>query len=69
MKLVSGEPEDDVDVRRILQREELRYETARRIVGSHLGAASANRLDAMAREVGRPEAPRLRLYRNGDEPE
>ena len=67
--LVSGEPKDDIDVRRILQREELDYATARKIVESHLGAASANRLDAMAREAGRPEAPRPRLYRNGEESE
>jgi hypothetical protein len=69
MKLVSGEPKDDIDARRILQREELQYATARKIVESHLGAASANRLDAMAREVGRPEVSRGRLYRNGEEPE
>jgi len=69
MKLVSGEPKDDIDVRRILQREELDYATARTIVESYLGAASANRLDAMAREVGRPEVSRGRLYRNGEEPE
>ena len=69
MKLVSGEPKDDIDARRILQREELQYATARTIVESHLGAASANRLDALAREVGRPEVGSTRLYRNGEEPE
>jgi len=69
MKLVSGDPKDDADVRRILQRQELQYSRARSIVESHLGAASANRLDAMAREAGRPEIPRARLYRNGEEPE
>lgn len=51
MKLVSGEPQDEVDARRILQRQELRYADAREIVEHHLGAASANRLDALAREV------------------
>jgi hypothetical protein len=69
MKLVSGEAKDEVDVRRILEREELRYLEARAIVEQHLGAASANRLDALAREVGRPEVRRERLYRNGEEPE
>ena len=56
-------------MRRILQREELRYNDARAIVDRHLGAASANRLDVLAREIGRPETGRTRLYRNGEEPE
>jgi hypothetical protein len=67
MKLVSGEPKDEIDVRRLLQRQELHYQGARAIVEQHLGAASANRLDALAREVGRPEVARPRLYRNGEE--
>lgn len=69
MKLVSGEPKDDIDARRILQRDELIYGDARGIVERHLGAASASRLDALAREVGRPEVANTRLYRNGEEPE
>jgi hypothetical protein len=69
MKLVSGEPKDEIDARRLLEREELRYEDARTIVDRHLGAASANRLDVLAREAGRPEVARPRLYRNGEEPE
>jgi hypothetical protein len=69
MKLVSGEPKDEIDVRRLLQRQELRYQDARAIVEQHLGAASANRLDALAREAGRPEVVRARLYRNGEESE
>ena len=69
MKLVSGEPKDDIDARRILQREELQYIIARQIVESHLGAASANRLDALARETGRPEVSHTRLSRNGEESE
>jgi hypothetical protein len=69
MKLVSGEPKDDIDARRILQREELQYANARQIVESHLGPASANRLDALAREIGRPELRKTRLYRNGEEVE
>ena len=69
MKLVSGEPKDEIDARRILQREELCYRDARDITERHLGAASANRLDALARDAGRPEVARGRLYRNGEEPE
>ncbi|MBM3820008.1 MAG: hypothetical protein FJW14_13460 [Acidimicrobiia bacterium] len=69
MKLVSGDPKDEIDARRILQREELRYGEARAIVEHHLGVASANRLDALAREAGRPEVARARLYRNGEESE
>jgi hypothetical protein len=68
MKLVSGEPKDEIDARRILQRQELEYAGARQIVERHLGAASANRLDALAREAGRPEVARA-LYRNGEEPD
>jgi hypothetical protein len=69
MKLVSGDPKDDADVRRILQRQELRYHDARALVQQHLGVASANRLDALARDAGRPEMGSSRLYRNGEEPE
>jgi hypothetical protein len=69
MKLVSGESKDEIDARRILQREELQYSHARAIVERHLGPASANRLDALAREAGRPDVARARLYRNGEEPE
>lgn len=69
MKLVSGEPKDEIDVRRLLQRGELRYKDTRAIVEQHLGAASANRLDALARDAGRPEVSRPRLYRNGEESE
>jgi len=58
MKLVSGDAKDDADVRRILSLEKLDYRGAREIVERHLGPASASRLDAMAREMGRPEAPK-----------
>ncbi|MCC7380885.1 MAG: hypothetical protein IT384_03595 [Deltaproteobacteria bacterium] len=66
MKLVSGSPKDDIDARRIVGLERLVYARARSIVERHLGAASANRLDELAREAGRPELPPRRLYRNGD---
>lgn len=59
MKLVSGDPKDDADVRRILTRDDLDYAAARHATEQHLGPATANRLDAMAREAGRSEvAPR-----------
>jgi hypothetical protein len=35
MKLVSGEPKDEIDARRILQRQELQYVEARAIVERH----------------------------------
>lgn len=66
MKMASGEPKDDADVRRILQLQQLDYKRARALVDEHMGFATANRLDAMAREAGRPEVKR-RLYQNGEE--
>lgn len=69
MKMASGEPKDDADVRRILRLEELDYGKARTIVDEHLGFATANRLDTMARDAGRPEVPARRLYKNGDHTE
>ncbi len=66
MKMASGEPKDDADVRRILQLQQLDYRKARGLVDTHMGFATANRLDALAREAGRPEVQR-RLYQNGDE--
>lgn len=62
MKMVSGEPKDDADVRRLLQVDELDYKVARAAVARHLGPASASRLDALAREAGRPEVGRPRVY-------
>jgi hypothetical protein len=64
MKMVSGEPKDESDVRRILQSDRLDYPAARDLVERHLGPATANRLDALARETGRPEVSR-RTYENG----
>jgi hypothetical protein len=58
MKLVSGEHKDDADARRLLALPELEYRAARQIVHRHLGAAAANRLDTLAREIGRSDAPR-----------
>lgn len=52
MKLVSGEPKDDQDVKMLLKHASVDYETTRAIVTSHLGPAVKNRLDAFARELG-----------------
>ncbi len=69
MKMASGEPKDDADVRRILRLEILDYGKARALVDEHLGFATANRLDTMARDAGRPEVPPRNLYKNGDHSE
>jgi hypothetical protein len=69
MKLASGEPKDDADVRRILRLQALDYAKARLLVDTHLGFATANRLDSMARDASRPEMPPRLLYENGDHTE
>jgi hypothetical protein len=62
MKMVSGEPKDDRDAKRLLEHVELDYTAVRRIVRKHLGPLTADRLDVFAREAGRPEVPRRRKY-------
>ena len=62
MKMVSGEPKDDRDAKRLLQHLKMNYAAARRIVERHLGPLTADRLDVFARESGRPEVPRRRKY-------
>ncbi len=62
MKMVSGEPKDDRDAKRLLEHVKLNYAATRRIVRKHLGPATADRLDVFAREAGRPEVPRRRKY-------
>ncbi len=62
MKMVSGEPKDDRDVKRLLEHVEMNYAAARKIVERHLGPLTADRLDVFAREAGRPEVPRRRKY-------
>jgi hypothetical protein len=64
MKMVSGEPKDEIDARRILGLDRLDYPAARNLIERFLGPATANRLDALARETGRPEVSR-RVYENG----
>jgi hypothetical protein len=66
MKMVSGEPKDDIDARRILSMEALQYKKAKEIIAQHLGVATANRLETWAREVGRPEANK-KSYQSGSE--
>ena len=62
MKMVSGEPKDDRDVKRLLEHVKMNYRDARKIVTRHLGSVTADRLDVFARESGRPEVPRRRKY-------
>ncbi|MBI2376149.1 MAG: nucleotidyltransferase [Deltaproteobacteria bacterium] len=66
-KLVSGEPKDDFDVRRLLGLAGLDYRHAHALVLKHLGAATASRLEVMARDVGRPEVTKRKLYETTDD--
>lgn len=66
MKLVSGEDKDDIDAGRILRLKMLDYKKAREIIERHLGPATANRADKMARVAGRPEV-RRELYDRPDQ--
>lgn len=52
MKMVSGEPKDDNDLKKLLALEKVDYQNARKIVEKHLGPITAERLDVFAREVG-----------------
>ncbi|MBF0101149.1 MAG: hypothetical protein HQK77_09605 [Desulfobacterales bacterium] len=52
MKMVTGEVKDEEDVKNILKNTHVDYGKARQIVETHLGAATRNRLDFFAREVG-----------------
>lgn len=52
MKLVSGTPKDDLDVRALLKVDGIHYPDLRKLVWHHLGVGTANRLDAFAREAG-----------------
>lgn len=62
LKMVSGEPKDDNDVKRLLEYAELDYKKSRDVVMKHLGPATADRLNVFAREVGRPEVPKRKYY-------
>jgi len=52
MKMVSGEPKDDTDLKILLILKDLNYQKAKQIVEKYLGAITAERLDVFAREVG-----------------
>ncbi len=52
MKLVTGEPKDDLDAKSLLMVKDINYDDLRQLVKRHLGAATANRLDVFAREAG-----------------
>ena len=57
MKLVADRPQDEADLLKLLQRKELEYPLARALIHQHLGAFAAQRLDRLARAVGRQDAP------------
>jgi len=52
MKIVSGEPKDDSDLKLLLSLQNVNYKKAREIVEKHLGAITAERLDVFARDAG-----------------
>ena len=52
MKMVSGEPKDDNDLKKLLCLKKVNYKKARSIVEKCLGPITAERLDVFAREVG-----------------
>jgi len=52
MKIVSGEPKDDKDLKKLLSIDKADYKKTRRIVEKYLGPITAERLDVFAREAG-----------------
>lgn len=52
MKMVSGEPKDDIGVKHLLKNVAIAYEIVKDIVVRHLGVVTGNRLDVFARDVG-----------------
>ena len=52
MKMVSGEPKDDQDLKTLLALHKADYSKARKVVETHLGLIPAERLDVFAREAG-----------------
>ncbi|MGK5093784.1 nucleotidyl transferase AbiEii/AbiGii toxin family protein [Deltaproteobacteria bacterium TL4] len=52
MKMVSGEPKDDIGVKHLLKNVSIDYEKAKDITVNHLGEVTGNRLDVFARDVG-----------------
>ena len=67
MKLVSGEPSDDRDVEELMMTVPPDgYREIRELVLRHLGVASAERLDVIARRVGHPGPGMKRRYTSSD---
>ncbi len=52
MKIVSGEPKDDNDIRKLLELKNVNYKKARNITEKYLGPITAERLDVFARQAG-----------------
>ena len=69
MKMVSGETSDDKDVEELLMTVSADgYGEVRDLVQEHLGRASAERLDVIARRVGHPGPGMKRRSANSDTP-
>ncbi|MBF0239601.1 MAG: hypothetical protein HQM12_18020 [SAR324 cluster bacterium] len=64
MKIVSGEPKDDHDLRKLIALQALNYPLARKIVDTYLGPIVAERLDVFAREAN--ILPRRGPYNYGE---
>ncbi|MBF0099370.1 MAG: nucleotidyl transferase AbiEii/AbiGii toxin family protein [Desulfobacterales bacterium] len=62
MKMVSGEPKDDKDVKKLLSLMKANYKKTKSIVTKYLGAITAERLDVFAREAG--ILPKNKTYLN-----
>ena len=58
MKLAADRPQDEIDVEKLLAQPAIDYAETRAIVERHLGPFAAQRLDKVARKVGRADAPR-----------
>jgi len=68
MKMVSGEASDDRDVEELLMTVPSDgYRDIRELVLRHLGVASAERLDVIARRVGHPGPGMKRRYKSSDD--
>ncbi len=52
LKLVSGEPKDDLDAKLLLKVKGINYDDLRQLISKYLGRGTANRLDVFAQEVG-----------------
>jgi hypothetical protein len=57
MKMIADRLQDEADLEKLLNIEELDYSAARRIVLQHLGPYAAQRLDKLARAAHRKDAP------------